>query len=154
MAFILTLREKRFSVSHVGTEKDKKVKKCADSEDSSSIQRKCQGVLYLLPVKAIQRAYLVASRRQCDATRRPQVTVREMMPMMMKKSVVTHSGGSRGGMQVRSRPWMVWHCRMRPTVRAPVKRWDESEMSCRLTFIHHLYQKSWSKTKNSSPKAL
>lgn len=41
------------------------------------------------------------------------------MPMMMKKSVVTHSGGSRGGIQVRSRPWMVWHCRTRPTVRAP-----------------------------------
>lgn len=64
-------------------------------------------VLYLLPVKAIQRAYLVASLRQCDATRSPQVTVSEMMPMMMKNSVVTHSGGSRGGMQVRSRPWMV-----------------------------------------------
>lgn len=62
---------------------------------------------YLLPVKAIQRAYLVASLRQWDATSSPHVTVREMMPMMMKKSVVTHSGGSRGGIQVRSRPWMV-----------------------------------------------
>lgn len=61
-------------------------------------------VTHLLPVKAIHRAYFVASRRQCDATRRPQVTVREMMPMMMKKSVVTHSGGNRGGMQVLSRP--------------------------------------------------
>lgn len=64
-------------------------------------------VVHLLPVKAIQRAYLVASLRQCDATSSPQVTVREMMPMMMKKSVVTHSGGSRGGIQVRSRPWIV-----------------------------------------------
>lgn len=63
--------------------------------------------VHLLPVKAIQRAYLVASLRQCDATSSPQVTVREMMPMMMKKSVVTHSGGSRGGIHVRSRPWMV-----------------------------------------------
>ncbi|GAA6084256.1 uncharacterized [Tachysurus ichikawai] len=62
---------------------------------------------HLLPVKAIHRAYFVASRRQCDATSRPQVTVREMMPMMMKNSVVTHSGGNRGGMQVLSRPWMV-----------------------------------------------
>lgn len=59
---------------------------------------------HLLPVKAIHRAYFVASRRQCDATRRPQVTVREMIPMMIKNSVVTHSGGNRGGMQVRSRP--------------------------------------------------
>ncbi|KAL0151086.1 hypothetical protein M9458_053599, partial [Cirrhinus mrigala] len=52
-----------------------------------------------LPVKAIHLAYFVASRRQCEATSSPQVTVREMMPMMIKKSVVTHSGGSRGGMQ-------------------------------------------------------
>ncbi|TNN51308.1 hypothetical protein EYF80_038472 [Liparis tanakae] len=37
------------------------------------------------------------------------------MPRTMKKSVVIHSGGSCGGMQVRSRPWMVWHCRTRPT---------------------------------------
>lgn len=84
--------------------------KCAEmksNEDSSSFQHQRHRLLYLLPVKAIQRAYLVASRRQCDATRSPQVTVREMMPMMMKKSVVTHSGGSRGGIQVRSRPWMV-----------------------------------------------
>ncbi|KAF3846384.1 hypothetical protein F7725_003462 [Dissostichus mawsoni] len=48
------------------------------------------------PVKAIHRAYLVASRRQCDATSSPQVTVREMMPMMMKNSVVTHSGAAGG----------------------------------------------------------
>lgn len=82
---------------------------------------------YLLPVKAIQRAYLVASRRQCEATSSPQVTVREMMPMMMKKSVVTHSGGSRGGMQVRSRPWIVWHCRTSPTVRAPEEREERGE---------------------------
>lgn len=63
--------------------------------------------IYLLPVKAIQRAYFVASLRQCEATRSPHVTVRDMIPIMMKKSVVTHSGGSRGGIQVRSRPWMV-----------------------------------------------
>lgn len=77
---------------------------------------------HLLPVKAIHRAYRAASRRQRDITRRPQVTVREMMPRMMKKSVVIHSGGSCGGMQVRSRPWMVWHCRTRPTVREPGQR--------------------------------
>lgn len=71
------------------------------------IHCECHCRVHLLPVKAIQRAYLVASLRQCDATSSPQVTVREMMPMMMKKSVVTHSGGSRGGIQVRSRPWMV-----------------------------------------------
>lgn len=71
------------------------------------IKYECHCPANLLPVKAIQRAYLVASRRQCDATSSPQVTVREMMPMMMKKSVVTHSGGSRGGIQVRSLPWMV-----------------------------------------------
>lgn len=86
------------------------------------IRCECHCLVHLLPVKAIQRAYLVASRRQCDATSSPQVTVREMMPMMMKKSVVTHSGGSRGGIQVLSRPWMVWHCRTRPTVRAPAER--------------------------------
>lgn len=73
----------------------------------SSSRNVLSTVIHLLPVKAIQRAYLVASRRQCDATSSPQVTVREMMPIMMKKSVVTHSGGSRGGIQVRSRPWMV-----------------------------------------------
>lgn len=77
---------------------------------------------HLLPVKAIQRAYRAASRRQRDITSRPQVTVREMMPRMMKKSVVIHSGGSCGGMQMRSRPWMVWHCCTRPTVREPVER--------------------------------
>lgn len=87
-----------------------------------SIKNESNPLLYLLPVKAIQRAYLVASLRQCEATSRPQVTVREMMPMMMKNRVVTHSGGSRGGIQVRSRPWMVWHCRTRPTVSAPVER--------------------------------
>lgn len=86
------------------------------------IQCECHCLVHLLPVKAIQRAYLVASLRQCEATSSPQVTVREMIPMMMKKSVVTHSGGSRGGIQVRSRPWMVWHCRTRPTVRAPAER--------------------------------
>lgn len=75
--------------------------------EASESERPPPPLLHLLPVKAIQRAYLVASLRQCDATRSPQVTVREMMPMMMKKSVVTHSGGSRGGIQVRSRPWMV-----------------------------------------------
>lgn len=71
------------------------------------IKYECHCPRDLLPVKAIQRAYLVASLRQCDATSSPQVTVSEMMPMMMKKSVVTHSGGSRGGIHVRSRPWMV-----------------------------------------------
>lgn len=87
--------------------------KCADGRsvtfffETAHSERKRLRLVHLLPVKAIQRAYLVASRRQCDATSSPQVTVREMMPMMMKKSVVTHSGGSRGGMQVRSRPWMV-----------------------------------------------
>lgn len=83
----------------------------------------CTGQLcswgHLLPVKAIQRAYLVASLRQWDATSKPHVTVSEMIPIMMKNNVVTHSGGSRGGIQVLSRPWMVWHCRTRPTVRAP-----------------------------------
>lgn len=74
---------------------------------------------HLLPVKAIQRAYLVASLRQWEATSKPHVTVSEMIPIMMKNNVVTHSGGSRGGIQVLSRPWMVWHCRTRPTVRAP-----------------------------------
>lgn len=59
---------------------------------------------HLLPVKAIHRAYRVASRRQRDITIRTQVAVRETMPMMMKKSVVIHSGGSCGGMQLRSRP--------------------------------------------------
>lgn len=62
---------------------------------------------YLLPVNAIHRAYFVASLRQWEATSKPQVTVNEMIPMMIKKSVVTHSGGSRGGMHVRSRPWIV-----------------------------------------------
>lgn len=76
-------------------------------KENGFIQRERHHLIHLLPVKAIQRAYLVASLRQCEATRSPQVTVREMMPMMMKKSVVTHSGGSRGGIQVRSRPWMV-----------------------------------------------
>ena len=76
-------------------------------KQNNFIQRECHCLVNLLPVKAIHRAYLVASRRQCDATSSPQVTVREMMPMMMKKSVVTHSGGSRGGIQVRSLPWMV-----------------------------------------------
>lgn len=71
------------------------------------LKRRALTQSHLLPVKAIQRAYLVASRRQWEATRSPQVTVREMMPMMMKNSVVTHSGGNRGGIQVRSRPWMV-----------------------------------------------
>lgn len=74
---------------------------------------------YLLPVNAIHRAYFVASLRQWEATSNPHVTVSEMIPMMMKNRVVTHSGGSRGGMQVRSRPWIVWHCRTRPTVSAP-----------------------------------
>lgn len=74
---------------------------------------------YLLPVNAIHRAYFVASLRQWEATSKPQVTVNEMIPMMIKNSVVTHSGGSRGGMHVRSRPWIVWHCRTRPTVSAP-----------------------------------
>jgi len=58
-------------------------------------------------VKAIQRAYLVASLRQWEATSKPHVTVSEMIPIMMKNNVVTHSGGSRGGIQVLSRPWMV-----------------------------------------------
>lgn len=71
------------------------------------LKRRALTQSHLLPVKAIQRAYLVASLRQCEATRSPQVTVREMIPMMMKNSVVTHSGGNRGGIQVRSRPWMV-----------------------------------------------
>ena len=62
---------------------------------------------YLLPVNAIHRAYFVASLRQWEATNKPQVTVNEMIPMMIKNSVVTHSGGSRGGMHVRSRPWIV-----------------------------------------------
>lgn len=74
---------------------------------------------HLLPVKAIHRAYRAASRRQRDITIRAHVAVREMMPRMMKKSVVIHSGGSCGGMQFRSRPWMVWHCWIRPTVREP-----------------------------------
>lgn len=80
---------------------------------------------YLLPVNAIHRAYFVASLRQWEATSKPHVTVKEMIPMMIKNRVVTHSGGSRGGMQVRSRPWIVWHCRTRPTVSAPGKmqRW-------------------------------
>lgn len=91
-------------------------------KQNNFIHCQSQSLVHLLPVKAIQRAYLVASRRQCDATSSPQVTVREMMPMMMKKSVVTHSGGSRGGIHVLSRPWMVWHCRTRPTVRAPAWR--------------------------------
>lgn len=73
----------------------------------------------IIPVKAIHRAYLLASRCQCDITTRPQVTVREMMPRMMKSSTVIHSPGSRGGVQVRSRPWMVWHCRTRPKVKEP-----------------------------------
>lgn len=83
--------------------------KCVDSliKQNSFPQCQCHPLSHLLPVKAIQRAYLVASLRQCEATSSPQVTVREMMPMMIKKSVVTHSGGSRGGIQVRSRPWMV-----------------------------------------------
>ena len=51
---------------------------------------------HLLPVKAIHRAYRAASRRHCDITSRPQVTVREMMPRMMKKSVVIHSGAAAG----------------------------------------------------------
>lgn len=76
-------------------------------KQNNLIQSESHCLVHLLPVKAIQRAYLVASLRQCEATSSPQVTVREMMPMMMKKSVVTHSGGSRGGIQVRSRPWMV-----------------------------------------------
>lgn len=58
----------------------------------------------LLPVNAIQRAYLVASLRQWEATSKPHVTVSEMIPMMMKNKVVTHSGGNRGGIQVLSRP--------------------------------------------------
>lgn len=62
---------------------------------------------YLLPVNAIHRAYFVASLRQWEATSKPHVTVNEMIPMMIKNSVVTHSGGSRGGMHVRSRPWIV-----------------------------------------------
>lgn len=74
---------------------------------------------YLLPVNAIHRAYFVASLRQWEATSKPHVTVNEMIPMMIKNSVVIHSGGSRGGMHVRSRPWIVWHCRTRPTVSAP-----------------------------------
>lgn len=89
-----------------------------------------------LPVKAIHLAYFVASRRQCEATSRPQVTVREMMPMMIKKSVVTHSGGSRGGMQVRSRPWMVWHWRTSPTVRAPGIK-DNNVNDVRVPFNPH-----------------
>lgn len=76
---------------------------------------------YLLPVNAIHRAYFVASLRQWEATSKPHVTVKEMIPMMIKNRVVTHSGGSLGGMQVRSRPWIVWHCRTRPTVSAPGK---------------------------------
>ncbi|EGW01714.1 hypothetical protein I79_022780 [Cricetulus griseus] len=62
---------------------------------------------YLLPVNAIHRAYFVASLRQWEATSKPHVTVKEIIPMMIKNKVVTHSGGSRGGMQVRSRPWIV-----------------------------------------------
>lgn len=62
---------------------------------------------YLLPVNAIHRAYFVASLRQWEATSKPHVTVSEIIPMMIKNSVVTHSGGSRGGMHVRSRPWIV-----------------------------------------------
>lgn len=106
-------------------------------KQNSFAQCQCHRLSNLLPVKAIQRAYLVASLRQCDATSSPQVTVREMMPMMMKKSVVTHSGGSRGGIQVRSRPWMVWHCRTRPTVRAPaetewnIMKYMHTEKLCR-----------------------
>lgn len=99
----------------------------------SSYKRHCTCLLdqlskqgYLLPVNAIHRAYFVASLRQWEATSKPHVTVKEMIPMMIKNRVVTHSGGSRGGMQVRSRPWMVWHCRTRPTVSAPGKmqRWN------------------------------
>lgn len=88
-------------------------------DPAKDVERERRTKLDLLPMKAIQRAYRVASRRQCDITSRPQVTVREMMPRTMKKSVVIHSGGSCGGMQVRSRPWMVWHCRTRPTVTDP-----------------------------------
>lgn len=62
---------------------------------------------YLLPVNAIHRAYFVASLRQWEATSKPHVTVNEMIPIMIKNSVVIHSGGSRGGMHVRSRPWIV-----------------------------------------------
>lgn len=65
------------------------------------------GKARLLPVNAIQRAYLVASLLQWEATNKPHVTVSEIMPMMMKNKVVIHSGGNRGGMQVLSRPWMV-----------------------------------------------
>lgn len=87
--------------------KDKKVRKLQGKGVDGQSTFRVKVIIHLLPVKAIQRAYLVASLRQCEATSSPQVTVREMMPMMMKKSVVTHSGGSRGGIQVRSRPWMV-----------------------------------------------
>lgn len=72
-----------------------------------------------IPVKAIQRAYFVVSWCQCDSTSRTHVTEREMMPIIMKKRVVTHSGGSRGGIHILSRPWIVWHCRTSPIIKAP-----------------------------------
>lgn len=73
----------------------------------------------IIAMKAIQRAYFVASRRQCEITSRPHVIESETMPKIMKNRVMTHSGGRLGEMHILFRPWMVWHCLTRPTVRAP-----------------------------------
>lgn len=47
-------------------------------------------------MNAIHRAYFVASLRQWEATSKPHVTVKEMIPMMIKNRVVTHSGEAEG----------------------------------------------------------
>lgn len=72
-----------------------------------------------LPVNAIQRAYFAVSWCQCDNTNRAQVMESDMMPRIIKKSVASHSGERLGGEQILSRPWIVWHCRTSPMVRAP-----------------------------------
>lgn len=106
---------------------------------STGSQDECR---HILPTKAIHRAWREASQCQRDITIRPQAMVSETMPRTMNSSVVIHSGGSCGGVQFRSRPWMVWHCRTKPTVREP--GWGEGESmwtqwsSHRNQGLHHL----------------
>lgn len=94
---------------------------------------------YSLPVKAIQRAYLAVSWCQCDSTNRVQVMDSEMMPRIIKKRVASHSGERLGGEHILSLPWIVWHCRTSPMVRAPAEK-DNSHtiMLERLLFIIHV----------------